>query len=164
MSWVIFTKTKLTIQRINISFKTFTKRDIDSVLLIERLSYEHPWNRAKFIDSLNNPRILASVILKNNQIVGYSIVQHSIDFADLLNICIHPKHQHQGFGRALFHHLQEQLRHAAIHTILLEVRKSNQSAVLFYESLGFEAIDVRKKYYANGEDAKIMRIESNNKA
>jgi len=39
----------------------------------------------------------------------------------------------------------------------LEVRVSNETAKKIYERYGFIVINVRKGYYADGEDAYIMR-------
>ncbi|MBE8189656.1 MAG: ribosomal protein S18-alanine N-acetyltransferase [Candidatus Thioglobus sp.] len=154
---------KALIEPINISFKTFTQSDIQSVLAIENLSFESPWSEKKFIDSLKNEQVLANLILQNKQILGYGIVQFCSDSADLLNICIHPKQQNLGLGKALFSYMQKGLQRIGVNDIFLEVRQSNQAAEGFYQALGFEQINLRKNYYTNGEDAKIMRISFNNK-
>lgn len=138
---------------INISFRVFNLQDVDAVLAIERLAYKSPWRKAQFIQSLNNPNMLAYLILKDNQIVGYSITLHTLEFTDLLNICIHPQYQHQGLGAQLFHHL---LNTSNIKAVFIEVRMTNHKALLFYKKLGFKVINIRKKYYSDGEDAKIL--------
>lgn len=153
MSWVIFTKMKPTTPLINISFSTFSKQDLPSVLVIERLTYPSPWSEQQFIDSLNNPQTLTHLILKGNQILGYSIALHASKFTDLLNICIHPQYQNQGFGRQLFNHLLTALDRKVV---FIEVRISNYNALSFYKKLGFKTINTRKKYYSDGEDAKIL--------
>ncbi|KAA0443347.1 MAG: ribosomal-protein-alanine N-acetyltransferase [Candidatus Thioglobus sp.] len=160
MSWDIFIKMKHRIALINISFNPFSLQDLPSVLAIECLSYPHPWSEQQFIDSLNNPQIMADLILLDGKIIGYALSLRAPDFADLLNICIHPKKQRRGLGEALFNRVLQQLQSIKITTIFLEVRSSNQSAFLFYQQLGFEIIDTRKAYYSNGEDAKIMRFQS----
>jgi len=41
--------------------------------------------------------------------------------------------------------------------VLLEVRKSNASAIRFYEGFGFKVLGERKDYYSNPiEDAFVM--------
>jgi ribosomal-protein-alanine N-acetyltransferase len=159
MNWVISTKTKPKTKRINTSFRNFTVRDINSVLTIERLVYDSPWSQAKFTDSLNNPNTVASLLTINEQVLGYFVATHSPDSADLLNICIHPEHQQQGLGTQLFDYLTQQLQILNLNTIFIEVRASNESTLSFYQKLGFKVIDSRKKYYSNGEDAKILRLK-----
>ena len=150
---------KLTTKRINTSFRGFTIRDINPVLTIERLAYDSPWSQAKFADSLNNPKTLAYLLTIDEQVLGYFVATHSPDSVDLLNICIHPEYQHQGLGTQLFDYLIQQLQTLSLNTIFIEVRASNKSTLLFYQKLGFKAIDSRKKYYSNGEDAKILRLQ-----
>ena len=159
MNWVIFIKTKPITKLINTSFRPFTQQDVDSVLAIERLVYPSPWNKTKFIDSINNNQTFASLIVAGDQVLGYMVALRSVDSADLLNICVHPDYQHQGLGRALFDYLVQQLQLLGINDIFIEVRQSNHSALLFYQTMGFEAIDIRKKYYSNLEDAKILRLQ-----
>ena len=159
MNWVISTKMKPTTKRINTSFRDFTVRDINPVLTIERLVYDSPWSQAKFTDSLNNPKTLASLLTIDEQVLGYFVATHSSDSVDLLNICIHPEHQHQGLGTQLFDYLTQQIQTLNLNTIFIEVRASNKSTLLFYQKLGFKVIDSRKKYYSNGEDAKILRLQ-----
>ena len=150
---------KLTTKRINTSFRGFTIRDINPVLTIERLAYDSPWSQAKFADSLNNPKTLAYLLTIDEQVLGYFVATHSPDSVDLLNICIHPEYQHQGLGTQLFDYLIQQLQTLSLNTIFIEVRASNKSTLLFYQKLGFKVIDSRKKYYSNGEDAKILRLQ-----
>ena len=159
MNWVISTKMKPTTKRINTSFRDFTIRDINPVLTIERLVYDSPWSQAKFADSLNNPKTLAYLLTIDEQVLGYFVATHSPDSVDLLNICIHPEYQHQGLGTQLFDYLIQQLQALSLNTIFIEVRASNKSTLLFYQKLGFKVIDSRKKYYSNGEDAKILRLQ-----
>jgi len=97
--------------------------------------------------------------LLDHQIVGYLFSLSSVDFVDILNICIHPKYQHQGLGRRLYSDFIHQVKKISAKLVLLEVRESNNTAIDFYQSLGFEHIDTRKKYYSNGENAKILRLQ-----
>ncbi|WXU00810.1 MAG: [Ribosomal protein S18]-alanine N-acetyltransferase [Catillopecten margaritatus gill symbiont] len=140
----------------SVSFNLFTLQDIDAILTIEQLAYKNPWSKAQFTQSLKNPNILAHLIFQDNKVVGYSVALHTPDFTDLLNICIHPQYQHQGLGGQLFHYL---LSMADIKAVFIEVRVSNYNALSFYKKLGFKAINLRKKYYSDGEDAKILRFQ-----
>jgi ribosomal-protein-alanine N-acetyltransferase len=150
---------KLTTKPINISFRIFDAQDINDILVIERLTYKIPWNKAKFTHSLNNPNTLAYLIFKDNQVLGYSIALCASKTADLLNICIHPDYQHQGLGTKLFAY---QLQISGVKEFFIEVRVSNHSALSFYKKLGFKAINTRKKYYSDGEDAIILRFVTDN--
>ncbi|VVM22402.1 hypothetical protein BSPWISOXPB_5689 [uncultured Gammaproteobacteria bacterium] len=81
---------KPTIKPINISFRAFEIQDIEDVLVIERLAYKIPWNKAKFTHSLHNPNTVACLIFKDNQVLGYSIALRASKVADLLNFAFIP--------------------------------------------------------------------------
>ncbi|MDC9714758.1 MAG: ribosomal protein S18-alanine N-acetyltransferase [Gammaproteobacteria bacterium] len=137
-----------------ISFSPFRVQDINAILAIERLAYKAPWSKVQFTQSLDNPNVLATLISKNEQVLGYSIALRSLDSIDLLNICIHPDYQQQGLGTQLFNKLCV----TGVKDIFIEVRCSNHSALSFYKKLGFNIINIRKQYYCDGEDAKILRF------
>ena len=44
-----------------------------------------------------------------------------------------------------------------VRTVYLEVGVRNQPARALYEAIGFEEVGRRRRYYANGEDALILR-------
>ncbi len=144
---------------ISISFRVATLQDINHILKVERRAFDTPWSKLKFTDSFNNPNINTQLVLKNDQIVGYLLTLHSIDFVDVLNLCIDPDCQRQKLGKKLLDDLQQRLEKGKVQSILLEVRVSNTAAIHFYRYYGFEWVDTRKKYYSNGEDAKILCLK-----
>ncbi|HIB97919.1 MAG TPA: ribosomal-protein-alanine N-acetyltransferase [Candidatus Thioglobus sp.] len=159
MSLDIFIKMKQIIKPINTSFREASKQDLTQILAIENRAYEHPWNEQKFIDSFDNNNSQIQLILLNETIAGYLLSLQSIEFIDILNICIDPDFQRQGLAKQLLNHLVASQQGGVINAILLEVRKSNTIAISFYLNYGFKLIDTRKKYYSNGEDAKILNLQ-----
>jgi ribosomal-protein-alanine N-acetyltransferase len=154
-NWGIFIATKPTTKPVNIFFRGATNQDINAILAIEIRAFEYPWTRQKLVDSFNNPQIEMQLMLKNEQIIGYLLTLKSADFLDILTLCIDPNFQRQGLGKKL---LNVGLEKNTAKSIFLEVRVSNIAAIKFYQTYGFEQIDERKKYYANLEDAKILRL------
>ncbi|WP_428095525.1 ribosomal protein S18-alanine N-acetyltransferase [Candidatus Thioglobus sp.] len=152
---------KLTTKPINISFRSASREDLDQILAIEVRAYSQPWSLKKFADSYDNPSIKIQLILLNGQIKGYLLTQLSIEFIDILNICIDPEFQQQGLGKKLLDDLLEQQEKTVVKSIFLEVRVSNVVAINFYQNYGFKLLDTRKKYYSNLEDAKILRLQIN---
>ncbi len=144
---------------ISTSFRKASVQDLDKILVIENRTYSFPWSKEKFIDSFNNPSIEIQLILLDNKIVGYLLTLLSIEFIDILNICIDTQFQKQGLGKKLLDNLLARQKHSEIKSILLEVRESNRAAINFYQNYGFKLLDTRKKYYSNLEDAKILRFQ-----
>ena len=63
----------------------------------------------------------------------------------------------QGIGSALMRRLISAADKQGAEELFLEVRKSNSEAVSLYDSLGFQKIGIRKKYYRKPvEDAVVM--------
>ena len=106
--------------------------------------------KRELLEYLENP----SVAVYMAEDVGLVCVLETPDTIDLLDIAVHPDSRKRGIGRALVKMLVDTYNR----DIMLEVRQSNLTAIAFYESLGFERISVRKKYYsAPIEDALIYR-------
>jgi ribosomal-protein-alanine N-acetyltransferase len=43
-------------------------------------------------------------------------------------------------------------------SLVLEVRASNAPAIRFYQGFGFVEVGRRKRYYKDGEDARLMML------
>ena len=63
-----------------------------------------------------------------------------------------------GLGRGLMHALITAARRRHVAELFLEVRADNPIARALYDSLGFEQIGVRPRYYRDGVDAVLMRL------
>ena len=134
------------------------KNDLNAVLEIEQASYEFPWSLGIFRDCL---RIGYDcyVYQMPHGLVGHGIMSVAMGECHLLNICVHPDYQRQGFGRQMVEYLLGQARSRNAVVALLEVRVSNVAAYRLYTTLGFDEIGVRKSYYPahrGREDAIIL--------
>jgi len=141
-----------------IKLRTMNYADLKQVSAVEKRAYPHPWTLGIFRDCLR-VGYNAWVVTLDDQIIGYGIVMLSPGEAHILNICIDPKYQGRGLGRYLLRHLVRKSNQTDIDMVLLEVRRSNASAQLLYQSEGFHELGVRKAYYpADGgrEDAIIL--------
>ena len=79
--------------------------------------------------------------------------------SDVQTIGVEPASQGKGIGRALMNELLAVAKRRGSEEVFLEVKAGNESAIALYVSLGFEQIDVRKRYYQpSGEDAIVMRM------
>lgn len=75
---------------------------------------------------------------------------------ELLKIAVCPKHQKKGIAKKLLSYVANDMRDLGAQSMILEVRKSNQNAIGFYEKLNLTKISKRKNYYSDGEDALII--------
>ncbi|PHS31481.1 MAG: ribosomal-protein-alanine N-acetyltransferase [Methylophaga sp.] len=138
--------------------------DIAEVVAIENSATTFPWSVKNFEDSLKSGHYAWVFTDKSDEIVGYTIVQKVVDEAHLLNICVKPRVQGQGFGREILNHIVDFANSISSVLIVLEVRSSNQRAQQLYLQAGFNEMSVRKNYYPaeiGREDAILMGLDLN---
>jgi ribosomal-protein-alanine N-acetyltransferase len=76
---------------------------------------------------------------------------------EVLNLVVAPRFRRSGIARKLL----EPLLHVPVNQVFLEVRESNQAARIFYKSMGFQEVGIRKEYYqAPLEAAIVMKFHS----
>lgn len=132
--------------------------DLPAIHAIEIAANKFPWSLKNFQDSLH-AGYQSWVVREKKQIVAFALVQHVLDEAHLLNICVHPKQQGRGLGRQLLNAVLEAIIVQGSNLIVLEVRRSNRRAQELYLSTGFNEMTIRRGYYPalqGREDAVLM--------
>ena len=78
---------------------------------------------------------------------------------DIQTLAVAQSARRRGLGRTLVNALLTEAAKRGARQVFLEVRADNPNARALYDSLGFEQIAVREKYYQpDGVDAQIMRV------
>ena len=134
--------------------------DIEAVMEVELLCYEHPWTEGIFRDCLR-VGYCSWVYMLDQCVIGYGVMTVAVGEAHILNLCIHPEHQGQGLARRLLQRLLTLAREHGVDTAFLEVRSSNRIALGLYESIGFNEIGMRRGYYPaikGREDAVLLAL------
>jgi ribosomal-protein-alanine N-acetyltransferase len=81
------------------------------------------------------------------------------DRADLQRIAVAPDHQRAGIGSRLLAELVARCRAGGGSALLLEVAADNGPASAFYRRHGFVEVARRPRYYADGREAVVMRLD-----
>jgi ribosomal-protein-alanine N-acetyltransferase len=89
-------------------------------------------------------------------VVAFVVAWHVVDELHVLNIATRSDRRRCGIGRSLMAALLEYGRLRGVRHLLLEVRRSNRPAIALYRGVGFFAMGVRRRYYADDEDAVEM--------
>ena len=89
---------------------------------------------------------------------GLILARTIMDEAEILTLAVLPEVRRQGLGRDLLRAAMHQAAATDAHTMFLEVAEDNTPARRLYASLGFIEVGRRKRYYANGDDALVMRV------
>lgn len=142
--------------------RLLTETDIPRLLEIETSVHASPWNEMAFYNCFI-AQYQCWGIEMNQCLIGFIIVSFdALNEGHILNFAVDLNWQKKGFGRALFQMILEYAAANHILRIWLEVRKSNQRAIDFYQKQGFHYVGERKNYYvqlAGNEDALIFLKE-----
>ncbi len=139
-----------------------THQDISQLIAIEEATQAAPWTEGIFRRSLAIGYD-CWVIEEQQRVVGF-IMMSSVpgDDAHILNVCVDPVYQRQGFGQKLLRQAISEAEQKKKNMVYLEVRRSNKSAIALYDKLGFVQISERKNYYPlkdKREDALVFALE-----
>lgn len=140
-----------------LTFRTMNRTDLKQVMDIEVQAYSHPWTMGIFRDCLRLHRCW--VAEQAESIVGYAVLMMAPGESHVLNVCVKPDQQRKGIGRELLRLMMQESEKSGVDMALLEVRRSNYSAIELYQSEGFHELGVRKNYYpshSGREDAIIF--------
>ena len=88
-----------------------------------------------------------------DEIVGYVIAYHKAGKIDFDSLAVDKKYRKLGIGKKLVKFALNRFRKKGLKKVSLEVRKSNQRAIAFFQNLGFKITKVIKHYYKDGEAA-----------
>lgn len=125
-----------------------TEKDIKAVVEIENLSFKFPKPESVFREDEHK----YLVAKEDGKVVGYIGIERILDEVHIINMAVHPDYRGKGIGKRLMQHVLNDEE-----VFFLEVRVSNETAQRVYERFGFKVISLRKGYYADGEDAYVMR-------
>jgi ribosomal-protein-alanine acetyltransferase len=142
-----------------------TADDLDAIMLLETSLFgTDAWSsammRAELVDK-HSYYLVAFPPAHPEQLDGYAGLRAPLrqPQADIQTIGVAEGARRQGLGRVLMLRLIDEARDRGATEIFLEVRADNPGAQSLYDSLGFERIAVRAKYYQpDGVDAIIMRL------
>lgn len=118
-----------------------------------------PWTVEQVKSSFNAGHIALKATLES-ELIGFLIYESIFPEIHLLSVAVDKNHQGKGIGRLLMQTLFQQAKVQDMQIIYLEVRQSNQIAIMLYESFGFKVDAIRVDYYKKPkpEDALLMSI------
>lgn len=139
---------------------SMTSAHVAQIAELEKRCFNDPWSENSIASELNNRLSCWLVALEGDAVIGYVGSQTVLGETDMMNIAVHPDYRNQGVAKNLIQTLMDTLSGQGSHSLMLEVRQSNEPAKNLYASLGFETVGIRKNYYRNPkENALILRKE-----
>lgn len=114
------------------------------------------WTQARVRRAILGRDCCVLVARRERKVAAFAIMHFGEEMAHLNLLAVACEHRRQGLGRQLIRWLSASAVEAGIFRIDLELRASNGGARVFYESLGFQSLDVVPGYYQGREPALRM--------
>lgn len=143
------------------TLRDLTFEDIETIGgLEEELFPADAWPIEMFYSEFFQPDTRRYIVAEvDGEAVGYAGLMVLATTADIQTIGVLPRFEGQGIGRALLTELLDEARRRGADNVMLEVRADNPRAQQLYTRFGFARIHTRKRYYRDGVDAWVMRLE-----
>jgi ribosomal-protein-alanine N-acetyltransferase len=142
-----------------------TPSDVGAIMELETATFESDaWSTESMSSELASPHtyyLFAFDPETPDVLAGYGglLAPRGSGDADIQTIAVVPRARRNGLGRTLVTAMLAEAAVRGASQVFLEVRADNPNARALYDSLGFEQIAVRAKYYQpDGVDAQIMRV------
>lgn len=130
--------------------------DINPLRKLEKACFEKDaWSIFDLVAVLTFPEVIRLKAMADDQMVGFIAgdPRPRDGWGWIATVAVDPRYQRRGIGRALLHACERRLE---VPKARLTVRLSNYSAIAMYEKHGYQAIDIWRAYYNDGEDAQVM--------
>jgi ribosomal-protein-alanine N-acetyltransferase len=142
-----------------------TTDDVEAIMALETATFEtDAWSSDSMSSELGSEHtyyLFAFDPATPDVLAGYGglLAPEDSGEADIQTLAVAPAARRNGLGRTLVTALLAEAAVRGAAEVFLEVRADNPNARALYDSLGFEQIAVRTKYYQpDGVDAQVMRV------
>ncbi len=143
-----------------ITIRRMKPEDVHQITRIEADCFSEPWPEQAFLDACNDTNYCYLVALEGNLVVGYAGCTISFEDADITNVAVRTSHRRLGIAAKLLEVMLAQTKKSGVTSVFLEVRESNLPARTLYESLGFQYVGKRPRFYRlPDEDALLMKAD-----
>lgn len=144
--------------------RPMTEADLPAVAEIEREAFgpsprSSAMSEADLREELVRPWSRTWVAEEELAVAGFLLAWHIVDEIHVLNVAVRTALRRKGIARTLLTQLFAYAREKNVAAMYLEVRVGNRPAIELYRVHGFHNVNIRRSYYADGEDALEMRLD-----
>lgn len=131
---------------------------IEQAARLETEIFPDPWSCHEIKKTVLHKQTICAAAKEGDALVGYLLCYYVLDECEIARIAVDEKIRRRGIGQMLLSYLEDECKEKGVSKILLDVRRSNRTAICFYEKNGFQTDGVRKGYYSGKttEDAILM--------
>lgn len=131
--------------------------DSAAVAEMEQQIFSDPWSEKSVMETVQQKQSVCFAAEKAGHILGYLLVYHAADEAEIARIAVQKEARRQGAAGKLMQALEHYCEEHKMEKLLLDVRESNEAARSFYTKNGFVEDGIRQGFYINpSEDAVLM--------
>lgn len=118
---------------------------------------DEAWTKEQIKSAFMNNSISYYGIFQNEELISFACIMITLDDINLLDIATKDGYKNKGYAKEMLKFLiglknDEQ-------TFSLEVKSKNLPAINLYNSFGLKTLNIRKKYYKDGDDALCMFLK-----
>lgn len=132
--------------------------DLLEIEKIEKACIKDSWNYKMLAGAFLSGGYHGYVAEEDNKIIGYGSYKAVTVEGDIFNIAVLQEYRRRGVGEALLKSIIQNAKDIGVESLFLEVGEKNEGAIALYEKLGFTFLYERKKYYSDGENAKVLKL------
>jgi ribosomal-protein-alanine N-acetyltransferase len=144
--------------------RLFGPDDFDAICLLEKEGSESSYAAAVFIRQASAIFLpFFFVAVQEGEVAGYGIGalnQGDREEGWILRLKVRKQLQSRGIGRLLLDRVVSTLRETGAMRVLLSVSPGNTRAVGLYKRYGFLEIQILDRYFGDGEERIIMKLET----
>lgn len=141
-------------------FGALTLAHAERLAALHAAAFARPWSALDFEAFLIDRAVLADGLFlgRARQPSGFTLSRMVADEAEILSVVLDPGARGKGYARQMLaQHLQE-LAHAGIARVHLEVEEGNAPAFALYRRLGFTQSGLRPGYYARPDGSRATAV------
>lgn len=159
----------------NINIQLFKEEDLSEVTYVNWTCLPENYTKSFFLNIYFRFPKTFFVASIDNKIVGYIMCRIETGLSlikkfnitkkgHIISIAVLPEYRNIGIGQALLlETLKSMSSEYKVGECYLEVRQSNKAAINLYKKYAFEAVNVIKGYYRDGESANVMAVDLSKK-
>ena len=146
----------------SVLLRKMTLDDLEQVVAIDQVSFSLPWPARSFqFELTDNLASRCWVAELDGRVAAMLVAWFIVDEIHIATIATHPDFRKQGIGKKLLSHVLQSAKADGAITSFLEVRESNEAALMMYRKFGYMESGRRENYYSdNGEAAILMTLEA----
>jgi ribosomal-protein-alanine N-acetyltransferase len=130
--------------------------DLEAIRDLEIEAFGFTWDADVFARELRRQDCLFTVVEAAGEVVAMASLNWILDEVHLMSIAVSPTWRGRGLARRLLGENLAFCQGLGLQWMTLEVKWNNVPALALYRSFGFTTVGKRKRYYRDGQDARIM--------